>query len=335
LSHRAPRTALTLLIALLALAATAPARAAAVATPALGWQYGPMGLSSAWSPPAGAPVIVAVLDTGVDLTHPDLAGAAWTNAGEIPGNGIDDDHDGFVDDLHGWDFVAGDADPADENGHGTHVAGVIAGRGNAAYGAWGVDRDALVMPVRVLDARARGTAARVARGLRFAVAHGARVVNLSLATPFASRTLRCALDAARRAGVLVVAAAGNWGENLAREPAYPAVLPGVLSVAATGPSGSLWAGSNYGAPVALAAPGEDIVAPALGGGYELRTGTSTAAPEVSGAAALVAAQHPGMRAAGLRRALLDSARRGRLRVGSGALDVAGALASASRRSRTA
>jgi subtilisin family serine protease len=252
LSHRAPRTALTLLIALLALAATAP-RAAAAAAPALGWQYGPMGLSSAWSPPAGAPVVVAVLDTGVDLTHPDLAGAAWTNPGEIPGNGIDDDHDGFADDVHGWDFVASDADPADQNGHGTHVAGVIAGRGNAAYGAWGVDRGALVMPVRVLDARARGTAARVARGLRFAVAHGARVVNLSLATPFASRTLRRALEAARRAGVLVVAAAGNWGEDLAREPAYPAVLPGVLSVAATGPSGSLWTGSNYGAPVALAA----------------------------------------------------------------------------------
>lgn len=314
--------------------ALAPASASAATAPdplaGQAWQLegdGPMGIASAWDRTTGGDVIVAVLDSGADLTHPDLVDNLWTNAGEVPGNGVDDDHDGLVDDVHGADLLHGDGDPTDDNGHGTHVAGIIGARGGNAEGSAGIAWRVRIMPIKVLDDRAVGTPDTVAAGLRYAVAHGARIVNVSLAGPRPSQALRDAIDLADRAGVLVVAAAGNTGNDVGVTPSYPVAYPAanVLGVAATQRDGALVPTSSWGGAVELAAPGQDILSTARGGGYELRTGTSVAAPMVSGAAALLASAQPGTDARTLRAALVGSARATSLPGGERALDVGAAL----------
>lgn len=144
------------------------------------WALRDARVPKAWRTSVGGNVIVAVLDTGVDATHPDLAGNLWTNPGELPGNGVDDDGNGFVDDLHGADMVNGDGDPADGAGHGTAVAGVIGARGNDGTGISGVAWHIRLMPVKVLPDHGFGTTATLVAGLRYALANGARVVNMSL-----------------------------------------------------------------------------------------------------------------------------------------------------------
>jgi subtilisin family serine protease len=288
---------------------------------------GPMGARSAWAQTTGGDVVVAVLDTGVDLDHPDLAQNLWTNPREVPGNGLDDDRNGVADDVHGLDVVTGDGSPDDENGHGTHVAGTIAARGDNGIAGSGVAWRARIMPVRVLDASANGDTLDVARGVRYATAMGARIINLSLAGDGYSQALDQAITAARAAGVLVVAALGNEGRDTAVAPMFPACLAGdnVLGVAATRPGGGLFSMSNYGLCSDLAAPGEDILSTALGGGTEWRSGTSMAAPHVAGALVLLAAARPDLDAAGLRDALLAGVRATGQAVGAGRLDAAGAL----------
>jgi subtilisin family serine protease len=287
----------------------------------------PMGIRTAWRQTVGGAVVVAVVDSGADLRHRDLAPNLWTNAGEVPGNGVDDDGNGYVDDIHGYDLVDGDGDPQDTNGHGTHVTGVIGARGGNGIGVAGVAWRARIMVVRVLGDDATGFASTVADGIRYAVANGARVVNLSLAGPDYSDDLEAAVAEARAAGVLIVAAAGNDGRDLAAQPSYPASLPedNVIGVAATAPGGGLSRISDRGAGVDLAAPGEDVLSTALGGGLEWRTGTSMAAPHVTGALLLLAAARPDLDGPGLRDALLASARPG-LPVTAGTLDAGAALA---------
>ncbi|XAY03731.1 protease [Paraconexibacter sp. AEG42_29] len=287
----------------------------------------PMGIRTAWQRVRDSDVIVAVLDSGIDLTHPDLAPNLWTNAGEIPGNRIDDDRDGVVDDVHGVDLVGRDGDPADDNGHGTHVAGIIGARGGNGEGASGVAWRVRLMAVKVLDRRASGTTGNVAQGIRYAVAHGARIINVSLAGPIATPDLVDAVEDARAAGVLVVAAAGNAHQDLGLLPSYPASLraANVLGVAATTEQGLLSLLSSFGTGVDLSAPGDAILSTALGGGYEYRSGTSMAAPMVAGAAALLLAVNPAADAVGVAAALAGSARRTGLPVGAGALDVGRAL----------
>ncbi|QEC47158.1 S8 family serine peptidase [Baekduia soli] len=288
---------------------------------------GPMGAASAWRQTTGGDVRVAIIDSGVDLGHPDLAPNLWTNPGEIPGNGIDDDGNGFVDDVHGYDFVDGDGNPQDLNGHGTHVAGIVAARGGNGLGVAGVAWSAQLMAIRVLDADARGTTTGVAQGIRYAVDNGARIINLSLAGPTPTQELEDAVGYARSHGVLIVAAAGNDGRDLASTPTYPAAFgeDNVLGVSATTPDGGLSSVSDYGTGADLAAPGQDILSTALGGGYEWRTGTSMAAPQVTGALVLLAAARPDLDWQGLRDALLAGTRRDGLPVQTGALDVGAAL----------
>ncbi len=192
-----------------------------------------MGAASAWTQITGGDVTVAVVDTGVDLAHRDLAPNLWTNPGEIPGNGVDDDGDGIVDDVHGADFVNGDGDPSDDNGHGTHVAGIIAARGGNGVGVAGLAWRARIMAVKVLGADASGDMATVAAGVRYAVAHGARVVNLSLTGPSPGPDLAAAVDAAAAANVLVVAAAGNTRTDDDVVASYPADLDALNLVAVT------------------------------------------------------------------------------------------------------
>jgi subtilisin family serine protease len=287
----------------------------------------PMGVDSAWRQTTGADVTVAVVDSGVDLGHPDLAPNLWTNPGEIPGNGVDDDHNGYVDDVHGFDFVDGDGTPQDLNGHGTHVAGIVGARGGNGIGGAGVAWRARLMAVRVLDAQARGTTTAVADGIRYAVDNGARIVNLSLAGPSSTPDLEDAVRYAQARGVLIVVAAGNDGADLGAAPTFPATYgeDNVLGVAATTRDGGLSSVSDYGPGADVAAPGEEILSTALGGGYEWRTGTSMAAPEVAGALVLLAAARPDLGGNGLRDALLAGARHTGLPVSAGALDIGAAL----------
>src|SRR3954469_18280700 len=205
---------------------------------------GPMGAASAWTRITGGDVTVAVVDTGVDLSHRDLAPNLWTNPGEVPGNGIDDDGDGLVDDVHGADFVNGDGTPADDNGHGTHIAGII-----AAHGAIrGLAPGATIMPVKVLGAGKAGNAHWLAEGIDYAVAHGARILNVSVNGDGADGELEAAIDRAQAAGAVIVASAGNDGRDLGSTPSFPVSYPqpNVLGVGATGSNGRRAAYSNYG-----------------------------------------------------------------------------------------
>jgi subtilisin family serine protease len=289
-----------------------------------------MGARTAWQTSRGGDVTVAVIDTGAQLTHPDLAPNLWTNTGEIAGNGIDDDHNGYVDDVHGYDFVGGDGDPSDDNGHGTNVAGIIGARGDNRIGVTGVAWRAKLMIVKVLGADGSGTVADVASGIRYAVANGAKVVNLSMAGPDDSADLEAAIAEARDAGVLIVAAAGNSGADLDSTNVFPASSPAdnVIAVASTDESGRLASGSGYGAAaVELAAPGEDIDSTALNGGYGVRSGTSQAAAHVSGVLALMLAAAPAATWQTVRTALLTGSRATKLPVAAGTLDAGGALKS--------
>ena len=287
----------------------------------------PMGAASAWDQTVGGEVTVAVLDTGIDLDHPDLAQNLWVNPGEIAGNGRDDDANGFVDDVHGADVLNGDGDPNDDNGHGTHVAGIVAARGGNGIGATGVAWRARLMAVKVLGAQSEGDTGGVARGIDYAIAHGARIINLSLAGNRPSSVLDQALVRARDAGVLVLASSGNTGQDIGLLPSYPAAstLENVVAVAASDPQGALSSISSFGTAVDLIAPGETVLATAMGGDYEWRSGTSMAAPMAAGAAALVASIAPGADWRVMRDALVGGARPTALPIGGGALDIASSL----------
>lgn len=288
-----------------------------------------LGAGPAWDQTTGGDVTVAVIDSGVDTTHPDLAPNMWTNADEVPGNGVDDDGNGFADDVQGWNFVANTPNVRDDNGHGTHVAGIVGARGGNGIGIAGVAWRVRIMPVKVLDAGAVGSAANLALAIRYAVANGAQVINLSVSGPGYSRAFDEAVQFASDSGVVVVGAAGNDGRNVDVAPVYPAAFqaPLLVTVAATAPGGGLSPVSNFGAgAVQVAAPGQDIVSTAAGGGYERRTGTSMATPHVAGAVVLLAAARPDLGPVGWRDAILGAARRG-LPVSAGALNLSGALQS--------
>jgi len=288
----------------------------------------PLDGPAAWRIARGAGEVVAVVDSGVDTTHPDLAGALWTNSREVPGNGRDDDRNGHVDDVHGVDLVDHDGNPEDRDGHGTHVAGIIAAQLDGA-GVVGLAPEAKIMAVRVLDTRTSGTADVVAAGIRYAVAHGATIINTSLSADRPDTSLDAAVQAARAAGVIVVASAGNDGRDLDLLPVWPAAAPGVLAAAASDQRSLLAAFSNFGPnTVDLAAPGTRILSTARGGGYELRSGTSMSAPALAAAVALVRSAAPGIDETALRELLVTTARRPRGLLGrlqAGQLDPVAAL----------
>ncbi len=204
--------------------------------------------------------MVAVVDSGVDPSQPDLQGA-------------------FV---PGADFADSSGSTADQYGHGTMVAGVIAARGNNGQGVAGACWTCLIMPVKVLDATGQGTSANVAAGIRWAAAHGANVINLSFVLSGPDSDVESAIAYAHQQGAIVIAAAGNAGTG---DPTYPASYPFVVSVAATDSSDQLYGWSTHGSWVTLAAPGCTMTT-ALGGGSATFCGTSAAAPLVSGLAAL-------------------------------------------------
>ncbi len=198
-----------------------------------------LNLPAAWELAQGAGVVVAVIDSGARVDHPDLAPNIWTNFDEIPGNRVDDDDNGYVDDVHGVDLTTSSRsrqDLSDGNGHGTHVAGIIAGAANGR-GVVGVAFRARLMIVKVLDARGAGTTGAVADGIKYAAANGARVINLSLGGPTRDPWVTEAVKAAADANVLLVCSAGNLGQNVDQKPSYPVALPArnIIGVAATEP----------------------------------------------------------------------------------------------------
>ncbi|HET8948036.1 MAG TPA: S8 family serine peptidase, partial [Candidatus Polarisedimenticolia bacterium] len=264
----------------------------------------------AWDITEGAPVVVAVVDTGVDMQHPDLAANIWTNPGEIPGNLIDDDGDGLVDDVHGWDFVNHDDDPSDDDGHGTHVAGTIAASADNGLGVAGIAWHARLMPLKFLDASGLGTTSDAIEAIDYAAARGARVLNASWGGGDFSEALFESIRNAAAQEVLFVAAAGNDGADSDRVPFFPAGFdaPNIIAVAATDRRDRLAPFSNYGArKVDMAAPGVDIYSTLPGGAYGFSSGTSMATPHVSGVAALILGFAPGMPTDALRRRILDHA----------------------------
>lgn len=312
------------------MAAAAPdpllARQWALADPAA------IGAPDAWTQSSGAGVLVAVLDTGVQLDHPDLAGSIWTNPREIPGNGRDDDENGIADDVHGANMLSLDAAVDDDNGHGTHVAGIVAARRDNGIGGSGLAPSAQIMPVKVLSTSLRGTTAALARGIVYAVANGARILNVSVNADTSTEAVRAAVRYAGSRGAMIVASAGNNARDIDLTPSYPASLPdtSVLSVAAQSDEGILSRISNRGArSVDLAAPGENVLSTSNGSGYQSRTGTSAAAPFVAGSLALLASARPELPMSALRDALTATTRRSGALAGvlhsGGRLDVGSAM----------
>lgn len=239
--------------------------------------------------------IVAVIDTGVDFTHPDLAANMWINGGEIPGNGIDDDGNGFADDVYGWNFVGNNGNVMDDNGHGTHVAGIIGAVGNNGIGVAGVNWNTRIMALKFLDANGSGYLSNAVRALNYAVQMGARVSNNSYGGGGYDQFMAAAIANARNAGHIFVAAAGNSSLNIDVSPAYPASYnsDNVIAVASTDRNDRLSTFSNYGVnTVDLAAPGSSILSTLPGGRYGTYSGTSMAAPQVAGAMALIWDRNP-------------------------------------------
>jgi subtilisin family serine protease len=247
----------------------------------------------AWDTTTGVPgTVVAVIDEGVDINHPDLKNNIWVNTDEVPNNGVDDDRNGYVDDRNGYDFANDDAsvyDAADGDDHGTHVAGTIAAEGNNGTGVAGVDWRASIMVLKFMGSNGGYTSDAV-EALNYAVANGAKISNNSWGGGGSSQALRDAISRADAAGHLVVAAAGNEGTNNDTTPNYPSNFnnPNIVSVAATDDRDILASFSNFGATtVDLAAPGVNILSTLPGNRYGSYSGTSMATPHVTGVAALI------------------------------------------------
>jgi subtilisin family serine protease len=268
----------------------------------------------AWSVTTGSDAVtVAVIDTGIDYSHPDLSSQMWINPGEnCPGcrtDGIDNDGNGYVDDWRGWDFANGDNDPMDDNGHGTHVAGTIGAAGNNGIGITGVNWRVRLLPLKFISAAGTGTTADAVSAVLYAADKGATVLNNSWGGDDYSQALADAITVADTHGALFVAAAGNSSTDNDSMPTYPAsyALPNVLTVAATDNSDQLAYFSNVGRKsVDLGAPGLNIYSTWPGGTYQYMSGTSMAAPHVSGAAALAKAAFPSASGVGLKTLLLES-----------------------------
>ncbi|MCB9497668.1 MAG: S8 family serine peptidase [Fibrobacteria bacterium] len=260
----------------------------------------------AWEETTGSEsVVVGVIDTGIDPLHPDLVDNLWTNPGEIAGNGIDDDGNGYIDDIHGWDFAYDDNDPTDGHGHGTHCAGTIAGRGNNGVGVAGVMWQARVMALKFLTDAGSGSTSDAIDAVSYATAMNVPVTSNSWGGGGFSQGLLDVISV----GGLFVAAAGNNGSDNDSYPFYPSsyLADNVLSVAATGSTDALASFSNWGlTSVDLAAPGVSIYSAAPGGGYQYMSGTSMATPHVSGAAGLVLAKNSSLSPVELKQILMSS-----------------------------
>jgi subtilisin family serine protease len=273
-------------------------------------------MENAWNITTGSStVVVGTIDSGLRLGHPEFSGRLWVNAGEIPNNGTDDDANGFIDDINGWDFANADNDPTDDQGHGTNVTGIIGANGNNGIGYAGVDWQCKLMTLKGLDANGSGWYSWWADALYYATDNGVDVINMSLGGNSTSTTLQNAINYAVNNNVTVVACMMNFNNSTVY---YPAGFPGVIAVGATNPDDTranpfFWSntsGSNYGSHISVAAPGNYI----YGLSYTSDTyygsywgGTSQAAPHVAGIASLLLAVNPAFTPAQIKSIIESSA----------------------------
>ncbi len=248
-------------------------------------------------------IVVAVIDTGVSLFHEDLSKNIWVNRDEIPNNGVDDDGNGYVDDYWGYDFVNRDPTPMDDEGHGTHVAGIIAAEINNLVGIAGISQ-VKIMPLKVLDANGNGYDSDVAEAIYYAVDNGADVISMSLGGSEYASVLKNACDYAWKHGVIVVAASGNDGESSID---YPAAFSSVIAVGSVDNRNKLSSFSDFGKQQELVAPGESIYSTFLGNSYTYMSGTSMAAPQVSALASLILSMNPSLTGSEVREILHKTA----------------------------
>lgn len=293
-----------------------------------------IGAAEAWDIFTGAPLLkVAVIDTGVDYTHADLIDNIHLNPLEVPGNGIDDDDNGWIDDVHGYDFLNGDGDPMDDNSHGTHVAGILAARGNNGIGVTGVAWRCTIVPLKFLGADGSGLTSHAIGALDYVVAHEIRLSNNSWGGAPFQQAMFDAIAATQSFGHLFIAAAGNESQDNDFMPAYPAsyALPNIIAVAATDSTDALADFTNVGlTSVDLAAPGVGTYSTVIAPNYGFLSGTSMAAPHVAGAAALLMGYAPRLTSIEVRDRLIASVRPVTALtpwlVTGGVLDVGAALA---------
>ncbi|TFH22669.1 MAG: hypothetical protein E4H03_07910, partial [Myxococcales bacterium] len=295
------------------------------------WGLESINVQSAWDVTRGAGVVVAIIDTGIDAIHPEIADRLWTNTAEIAGNGVDDDGNGYVDDTWGWDTYDDDDDPTDEFGHGTHVAGTVAAAGNNTTGVVGVAYDATLMTIKAFSAGGSAEFTHTATAILYATDNGADVINASWGASVPSSLVSDAVEAAAAAGVVFVAAAGNSATDVSTF--HPASHPRAISVSAFDSTDALAFFSNFGVGIDVAAPGggdelpttafepyrsilslksaitSESMAPdalVINGLYLRQAGTSMAAPHVAGTAALLLAANPALTAEQVRQALRAS-----------------------------
>jgi thermitase len=277
---------------------------------------------SAWDLTTGsANTVVAIIDTGINYNHQDLAANIWTNAGEINNNGIDDDNNGFVDDFYGWDFRYNDNDPLDQNGHGTHTAGTVGAVGNNALGVVGVNWNVKLMAIKIYSPSGTDTtSAMLVNSYNYVRLMKNRGVNIRVTNNSYGgcqeacgydQATKDALDAMGNAGILNVFAAGNNNQNIETTPFYPAsyTSPSVLSVAASTSTDTRASFSNYGATsVDIAAPGQGILSTynSSNSSYSTLSGTSMASPHGAGAAALLSSYNPNLSVASLKATLMNT-----------------------------
>jgi subtilisin family serine protease len=258
-------------------------------------------------------IVVAVLDSGLNYTHPDLQGIAWINPGEIAGDGIDNDSSGRIDDINGWDFVNSDNDPTDDHGHGSNVTGIIAANRGNATGIAGMLKGVRILACKILNSSNSGTTSNLIAGVTYARQRGVPVMNLSLQSyPFSS-TLNTEFTACQTAGILLSICAGNQGTDNDTTPNYPSSYthPNIISVGNHDRTDVRWSGSfnpsNFGATsVDLFAPGRDILSPILGTSYSNYTGTSQAAPFVTAVCAAIKYANPTWGATQIKSSVISS-----------------------------
>jgi subtilisin family serine protease len=255
--------------------------------------------------------VLGVIDTGIDYNHPDLAANMWVNPGEIAGNGIDDDGNGFIDDIYGWNFVSDTSNPYDDHYHGTHCAGTVGGVGNNSLGVAGVCWRVKMMALKFLDSSGSGAISDAVDATLYATRMRAKLTSNSWGGGGYSQAMFDAIEEAGRSNILFVAAAGNdYGNNNDTNPTYPASYTNanVIAVAATDNRDQLAGFSNIGlTSVDLGAPGVDTYSCQPGTGYQYLSGTSMATPHVAGACALAWSINPAASAAQVKQAILDGA----------------------------
>jgi len=286
------------------------------------WGLAEIGAPSAWEATTGSSaVVIAIIDTGVEYTHPDLAENLWNNGGEIADNGIDDDNNGYIDDTIGYDFVSisdsfvyededggpEDNDPMDVQGHGTHVAGIAAAKGNNNTGGSGVAWGCSIMSLRAGFKNSSGggslLSSDISNAIMYAADNGANIISMSFGGSSASTTQQDALEYAASRGVISVAAAGNSDSDVKH---YPAAFDDVISVGSTDSSGGKSSFSNYGTWVDISAPGSGILSTYVGNRYATMSGTSMATPMLAGAVGLLLSQNISLTLAQVRSVLSET-----------------------------